>query len=222
MGNNSKIDFYNLAKSKIVALKSTTGFEVYDYKIKKGITASKIEKLEKIMGFEIPDEMKNFYCSMNGCMLNWAYEDDKIELNGFWDIWPLEWVFFGWEGNVSLTNFKNPFEDILWNDYYEEKEIAELKKHKVLEPIEGEDSHVTCKLGDGEIELFYVEDGKCKLLPIKLLNYFHLIIESLGVGEIRSQIKKPKFVENPLVFKDLKNLDKLIKVDSSVLSLKRT
>ncbi|HFA48327.1 MAG TPA: SMI1/KNR4 family protein [Bacteroidetes bacterium] len=217
MEKNREIDFYALAKSKIAKLKSTKGFEIYNYKIRKGITESKIEKMEKLMKMEIPKEMKKIYRSMNGCELSWAYEDDENNLYGFWDIWPLEKIFFGWDGKLTLANFKNPFEDILWNDHYEEKEIKELKRHKVIEPVEGESSHITCKLKDNKIELFFVEEDSIKPLPIKLNTYFQLIIESLGVDEIRTQIRKKKFMKKPSSYKELKMLSKLIDVDISFL-----
>ncbi len=217
MPNSSTINFRELAKSKIAALKSTPGFEIYDYKTPKGISQANIEKMEKIMQCLIPEELIQFYSSMNGCSLNWSCEIGKINLYGFWSIWPLEWVFFGWGGRISSSAYKDPFEDVLWNDYYEEKEILELKKHKLIEPIESENAHITFKLETNKVVMYFVDDGKCKPLPIDFITYIHLIIESLGVSEIRNQIRKAKFMKNPLAYRDLKIVDSLIKMDMSFL-----
>ncbi len=216
--NKPVIDFYNLAKSKIKALKSLENFEIYDVKINKGISQKKVDEMEKIIGVEIPSKLKAFYQSMNGCELSWAYEGKKYDLNGFWDIWSLERFFFGWEGKISSANLKNPFEDILWNDYYEEKDIKELKKHQVLESVEGDGSYVTCKIRKNKINLFIIEEDEYKSLPIDLFTYFYLVIESLGVEDIRSKMKKNKFLKDPFSYKELKRLNKLVKIDMSFLT----
>lgn len=215
MNNPSSNDFKEIATQKLTTLKAISGFEVSDYQFHKGISQAKIEKMESVMGHKIPDELLKFYNTMNGCQLNWSYETEGVELYGFWDIWSLEQLFFGFDGNISKTNFENPHEDMLWNDFFEKKELTELKKHKVVEPIEGDDACISCKLEEGVVKMFYVREGAWKPLLLSFTQYVGLIFEMLGVGDIREQFVKPKFFENPLRHQDLKKLNKLIPMNLS-------
>lgn len=213
MDHKNSIDFKGLIDNKIRTLQVLEGVEIIEHHINKGIAGEKLEKIETTLGYELPPEMVNFYTAINGFQLQWRYELKTKELYGFWDVWSLERLFFGWDGKITKSNATNPFEDILWNDEYEVHEIKELKKHKVIESIEGESAYVTCKIENRKLALFYVNENSVKMLSLDFENYMQIIIDTLGIGDIRAKLAKPKFFENPLVYPDLKKLHGLIAVD---------
>lgn len=199
----SNINFYKLINSKIEVLKKTDGIEIFDFKINKGISEKKIAKIEQYLGYQIPPIMKSFYAIVNGFNLQWNYEKDNIQLYGFIDLWKLERVFGGWDGSISKSKISNPFEDILWNDYMEEKNIKEIRQHKLIESIEGEGSFVTCKISNGEVKLYYLEDEKLKKIHADFQQYLLIIIESFGVEDIRLLTTKKSYKKRIHSYKEL-------------------
>jgi len=209
------MDYYSLLKKKVNTLKSNKA-EIYDFKINKGIAADKVKKMEEFMEKKIPIDLLEFYSSVNGCHLSWELTMEEESLYGFWDIWPLEKVFFGFSGRLAAKNLENTFEDILWNDYFEEKQISELKTHQVLESIEGESAYVTFKITNGKLPLFYVNEGEVAPIPLDFASYLAFVFESYGVETIREDIQKKGFFKNPLTKPYLKLLNKHIPLNLPV------
>lgn len=213
------MNYNHYLKEKVKLLK-LAGAEVFDFKINKGISPDKLARVEQAAQIKIPVELIEFYGTVNGCSLNWQLEVDGEPLYGFWDLWPAEKVFFGPSGRLNQKNAQNVFEDILWNDFFEEDQICELKKHKVIESIEGESAYVTLKPEGGKFNLFYVNEGEYNKISLGFRDYLAFVFETYGISNIREEMQKKSFLQNPLKNRSLKLLSKHVSVNLQTTNVK--
>lgn len=217
MTKSTNIDYQKFIKERVNTMKKMEGFSVDNFKLNKGISPDKVEKISSLLGSKIPSAILNFYSAVNGFELSWNYEDENTELFGCWDFWSLERLYFGYDGKISKTNLANPFEETLWSEEYEEKAIKELKQHKVIESVIGEDTYVTCKIIGENVQLFYTNEDRWKPIPIDFDKYVQVIVEFLGVSDIRAELAKPKFYNNPKSYRDIKTLNKMIPLNFDIV-----
>jgi hypothetical protein len=146
--------------------------------------------------FSMPDDWYDLFSTINGLEFNWnipAKEADQ-GLAGFFRF-------------PDIGNFiANKTEDKLWVDWYEKEDIEEMKKHHILEMIEGNDAYITVKFGeDGSYKLYFadgenINHGGSKELPeipLTLKQYMEVVAGYYGVYPVRYHLHKKDFYTQP-------------------------
>ncbi|AKQ64717.1 hypothetical protein A176_001629 [Myxococcus hansupus] len=144
----------------------------------------------------LPDAWLEFFNELSGLAFIWRLIDPagQSQLNGFFTF-------------QDFRRFmENDTTDLLWCDWYEEDDIAEMKTHHILERFEGHDAYVTVKFKeDGSYDLFFVDGdlinhgGSKKLprIPLTLRQYVEVVTGYWGVYSVRYHLHKQDFYVNP-------------------------
>lgn len=147
--------------------------------------------------FSIPDDWYAFFNSVNGLDLNWKLSKGDISISGFFQLTHFL------DLQASLTENK------LWVDWYNEEDIEEIKKHGILEMLQGNDAYITVKFEeDGSYNLYFVDgdminNGSAKelpKLPLNLQQYIQVVSDYFGVYSVRYHLHKSEFYQNPKAF----------------------
>ncbi|NES67193.1 MAG: SMI1/KNR4 family protein [Okeania sp. SIO2D1] len=179
----------NKLEKRLESLQKIRYIELYECKISKGINDEIVSRIAIELGFSLPEELISFYKEMNGVDISWSFKkDNDEEISGSILILPLKEAIFGYDGHIESAQYENAFEDVLWNEFYSNKKIKELKQHRLFESIVGDSSFITFKLVDECVQMFYVYEEKIKPLQVSLTDYLELIIEYAGTGNIREYL----------------------------------
>lgn len=158
-------------------------------------------------GFSIPTDLFQLYTEFNGLEFLWEFEKDGEIFNGFFSI----------ENFYDL--YYNSNEGKLWQDWYDEEDIVEMKKHRIFETIHGSDYYITIKFEENDqYKLFYVPEGAVSFrgsnsiaeIPLKIEQYVKMTTSCFGIYSLRHHLHKEEFYKNPFdVVPELKTLEKL-------------
>lgn len=172
-------------------------------------TQGEREYFESEENFSLTDEWFDFFKSVDGIQLLWKLDKDETETFGCF----------------LLTDFgrfqENDTENKLWCDWYEEDDIAEMKKHRIVERLHGDDAYITVKFDGDQYNLYFVDGdlinfgGSKELpkLPLTITQYVKIITAYFGVYSLRYHLHKEDFYSNPkkyiseynLLKKEMKN-----------------
>lgn len=143
---------------------------------------------DEFFGGLIPEEIESFYKTFNGCSIEWFGPGKPPDQPaGFFEIFPIEIAFGGFEKNLVKKNEDRIFQNTLWTNDYSSKEKKELKKHKVLESILGVSDYVTLKIIENKYQLYYVRRGDVFLIKMTFSEYINNCINLLGMYGIRKE-----------------------------------
>jgi hypothetical protein len=160
-------------------------------------TAGEREYYANEEDFSIHEDWYKLFNSVNGLDLHWKLNKDDVSLSGFF----------------HLTHFldlrESSTENKLWVDWYNQEDIEEMKKHKILEMLHGNDAYITVKFEeDGSYNLYFVDGdminngGSKELpkLPLNLPQYIQIVMNYFGVHSVRYHLHKNEFYQNPKAF----------------------
>jgi len=169
------------------------------------LTKDEFDYYKTEYNLNINEDIFNFYAEYDGIEYDWQMDDNEVS------------------GFINIHSFgemiENETEGKLWVDWYDEKDIEEIKKHRIFETIVGSDYYITIKFEEnGGYKLFYVPEGSVnnggsktlQEIPLTIEQYLNVISKYYFSYEIRHQLHKKEFYENPK--KCIKNRDKLEKV----------
>lgn len=193
----------NKLQGRIEAIGKQSGCTFHTCEINKGVNDDFVSRIVSQSELILPEEFLSFYREMDGIDISWTLEKDDQEIYGSIFILPLKEVVFGYNGSVNKICYDNAFEDVLWNEFYSDKKIKELKQHRLLESIEGDSSFITFKLLEENIQLFYIYEEEIKPLQVSFTNYLNLIIQYLGASDIREYLKSKQWEQKISTDKDL-------------------
>lgn len=178
--------YQELLNQRLAVLQQQTGVTVRVKKIAGGIAAEVVRAIEAEIPFKLDAELLSFYQEMNGVELSWSVQQPDQEIYGSIFILPLTKGIFGYGEAIALVTYDNAFDEILWNeDSFEEDSIAELKKHRVFETVEGLPVAVTYKPKMSQKKLYYVDEETIKPLVLPFTDYVKVLFQYLGAENIR-------------------------------------
>jgi hypothetical protein len=183
----------NKLQELIDRLSKQRNFTLYECKINKSIDDDLISRITNEAELTLPEELLFFYREMNGVDVSWALQKDDEEIYGSIFILPFQEAVFGYDGSIQRSQYENAFEDVLWNEFYSDKKVKELKQHRLFESIEGDSAFITFRMLDSKIQLFYVYEEEIKPLQVSLTDYLNLIIQYIGAGSIREHLKSKQW-----------------------------
>ena len=158
------------------------------------LTEGERKYYERDNGFYMPDDWFELFNALNGLELRWQIPGAHPSLTGFFQIHHFQ------------RFLENDSEDRLWVDWYEQEDINEIKKHRVLESIDGDDAYITVKFEeDGKYNLYYVPEGAVNFggskelsrIPLDLSQYVQLVAGYFGVYSVRRHLHQEEFYRNP-------------------------
>jgi hypothetical protein len=143
--------------------------------------------------FEISDDWFEFFNSADGIELRWKFDTESSELAGY----------FQFTDFISFHEDNN--ENKLWCDWYEKEDIEEMKKHKIVERLHGNDAYITVKFEDENYNLYFVDGDSINFggskelpkLPLKIAEYVKIVTDYYGVYSLRYHLHKEDFYQNP-------------------------
>lgn len=148
-------------------------------------------------GFSIPDDLFGLFASIDGLDFRWNLKTESGNLAGFFQFSALE------------DMLDNKTENKLYASWYEADDIAEIKKHRIFEMLNGMDCYATIVFGQGnDYTLYYVPDGGVNhggsktlaKIPLTIGQYVQLVFGYYGVYSVRHHLHKPEFYQNPEQF----------------------
>jgi len=167
------------------------------------ITKEMLQYYEEDYKISVNKDVFKFYNSLNGIELDWSLKTKTSLLTGFFNI------------HSFSEMIENDTEGKLWEEWYEESDIKEIKKHRIFETIVGTDYYITIKFLKNKYKLYYVPEGsvnnggskKLQEIPLTISQYFKIINSCFGIHMIRHHLHEIKFYENPFqVIPELKAL----------------
>jgi hypothetical protein len=187
----------------------TIGAEINKSETELILTEDELPYLENEYKTKINNDVFKFYNNLNGIEFDWSLKRNDFLLTGFINI------------HSFYDLIMNSTENKLWANFYENDDIQEIKKHRILETIIGTDYYITIKIDpiNGDYKLYYVPEGavnnggskKLKEIPLKIDQYFEVITRYFGIHMIRHHLHEEKFYTHPFdVIPELKLLEKII------------
>lgn len=181
---------YDQLKTNLTTAGATIGYEDPGMKM----TVAQRDYFRNDEDFDVPDDLFAFYEHYDGLSMRWNAENEQ-STGGFFNI------------GQFLDLQENRSENKLWADWYQPRDIARIKKHRILEMIHGMDYYVTIKFDalSNDYQLYYVAEGSVDhggsedlpKIPLTLGQYFAVIFGYYGAYSVRHQLHKPEFYENP-------------------------
>lgn len=156
-------------------------------------TQGEREYVESEEDFLLTDEWFDFFKSADGIELRWELDKAEVKTAGYFLL------------TDCMSFMENHTENKLWCDWYEEEDIIEMKKHRIVERLHADDAYITVKFDDGGYSLYFVDGnainfGGSKELPKLLLTiteYVKIIADYFGVYSLRYHLHKGDFYTNP-------------------------
>lgn len=201
-----QLDIITLYANTLALLNADQDVVIRKAKLGAPLPPELIAKAEELLGVPISEEIKSFYLAANGITLEWSIGElgSENSFYGWLDIWPLHKVVGGEyaDENLELTTeqFENAFQEMLEFDYKEGEELAELKKHRMIESHWGVSAYTTIKFDKQATTLFYTDSYGQVPLPLSFSEYVLFAFESLGIDGCRYSLKENEFYASPYSF----------------------
>jgi hypothetical protein len=186
-------DLYNQLKADLIKAGATIEHKDADM----AITAGMRDYYRDDEDFYVPDDLFGLFESFDGLDLRWTLKNEGQNLSGFFQFAAIE------------DMLENKTENKLYADWYQPEDIAEIKKHRILEMLNGTDCYVTIVFNKGnDYTLYYVPDdgvnfGGSKMLakiPLTIEQYVQIVFGYYGVYSVRHHLHKPEFYQDPQSF----------------------
>ena len=163
------------------------------YTARYGVTEDVLRKIKKDYGREISPQMIAFYYQMNGCMVNWVYQnpDDDTYIEGKINFLPLEETMGGkWHKEYLDWKSPNLFRDEDAVYYFNEQEaaehpaLAELMQRARIFDEQGEmrDYFIEFIEGQEEPNIYKVVRTDFYLMNIDFITFIEARIEFAGIS----------------------------------------
>ena len=163
------------------------------YTARYGVTEDVLRKIKQDYGREISPQMMAFYYQMNGCMVNWVYQnpDDDTYIEGKINFLPLEETMGGkWHKEYLDWKSPNLFRDEDAVYYFNEQEaaehptLAELMQRARIFDEQGEmrDYFIEFVEGQEEPNIYKVVRTDFHLMNIDFITFIEARIEFAGIS----------------------------------------
>ena len=163
------------------------------YTARYGVTEDVLRKIKQDYGREISPQMMAFYYQMNGCMVDWVYEnpDDDTYIEGKINFLPLEEAMGGkWHDEYLDWKSPNLFRDEDAVYYFNEEEaaeypaLAELMQRARIFDEQGEmrDYFIEFVEGQEEPNIYKVVRTDFYLMDIDFITFIEARIEFAGIS----------------------------------------
>ncbi len=127
-----------------------------------------------------PDELLDFYRSMNGVTLLWSGR----ELSGSLNI--LQVMQSALRG--PLEGEGEPLEEILWTQDTPEPEQGRLRKMSIFESVAGRDDFLTYDASESSEQFYFVSNWKIQIVKPNWTQTINLLLTYAGADPIREYI----------------------------------
>ncbi len=127
-----------------------------------------------------PDELLDFYRSMNGVTLLWS----GSKLSGSLNI--LQVMQSALRG--PLEDEGEPLEDILWTKDTPEPEQGRLRKMSIFESVAGRDDFLTYDASESNGQFYFVSNWKIQTVKTNRTQTINLLLTYAGADPIREHI----------------------------------
>lgn len=183
--------YSELLSHRIAALRAQPGLSLRALTVGPGLDDLSIRRLASAARGALDPDLLAFYREVNGLELSWSVypdgEEAGNEIPGGILIPPLEQAIFGWCVERGRSDYEGAFEDELWStESYAEESIAELRRHRVLERIEGDSANVT--FIPGSPGLWYVYEEDIDPIVPDVGTYLRVVLTYLGAGTVREMM----------------------------------
>ncbi len=154
-----------------------------------GCSKEELDRISEVVKMELPKELTDFYSELNEFSLVWTCENEGLNLYGSCDIVDIQTSIFGFNKQHDVIK-DDRFEDVFWNDDFDEDMIQKLKSHYLLEVFEGSSEWTTFTLNQGKIKLYDIYIQDVNEYKISLQDYIKGIIMWGGLATVREEMLK--------------------------------
>lgn len=174
-------------RENIELLRLNKNVKVNHFSFQPGINIDVINRMEQRLALHIPEDVKSLFSSFNRLQADWQFSKGQQVFNGYINFPDFETSLgiVSSSGNMYVDD--NFFEEVLWTQYFNEIEIAERKKFKLLEALDGVDGNFCYKLSDElPTKLFFLSKHSLADTGKTVAEYIDFVIRTIGMQNLRA------------------------------------